>query len=84
MASLDEPAAALPSERDAYALLSTPVAQIDDAKLEAICADLRRRRELFLQGVADKPARKPAVPVTPEQKAANAAEIGDLLKDLKI
>lgn len=50
----------LPETRDAYALLSKPTLKLTDDEVEVIVADLRKRRQAFLAGQADKPARKSA------------------------
>lgn len=63
----------LPASRDAFELLSKPTLQLTDEEVTAICADLRAKRQRFLQGIADKPARKaakPAVDASPEAKKA--------------
>lgn len=62
---------------DAYALLSKPTLDLTDAEIEAICKDLRARRERFLLGQADKPPKqsKPKVEMTPEAKQQAAAEV---------
>lgn len=77
---------ALPTTRDAFELLSKPTLQLSEEDIVAICADLRKRRERFLQGIADKPARKPPadnLDRSPEAKAARTAslenELGNLL-----
>lgn len=77
-------ASELPTDRDAYALLSAPTLSLTDEDVTVICADLRQRRERFLQGIADKPVRKKAEPVSEAQKAANTAEIEDLLDGIKL
>jgi len=63
---------------DAYALLSKPTQELTDAEVEAVFADLRIRRERFLQGVQDKPAAKPKAPAkTKEEKAAITSGLMD-------
>lgn len=71
----DEPQ--LPSTRDAASLLSKPTLDLTDEEVEIICADLRKRREQFLQGVQDKPKRAalPAPDRSPEAKAARTAQL---------
>lgn len=67
----------LPAQRDAFALLSKPTLELTDAEIELICADLRRKREQFLQGVQDKPPRTAKVQVdqSPEAKAQRTADL---------
>lgn len=68
----------IPSARDAFELLSKPTLQLTADDITGICKDLRQRRERFLQGIADKPARKPAaasVDKSPEAKAARTASL---------
>ena len=60
----------LPDTRDAFALLSKPTLQLTDEEVTLVCADLRKRREAFLQGRADKPPRKAAPQKSPEEKQA--------------
>lgn len=69
----------------AYELLSKPTSEITDADLEVIVADFRKRREFYLAGKADNPAKKPrsAAATTAAEKAANTAAILAQL-DLKI
>lgn len=64
---------------DAYALLSKPTLELTEAEIEAICKDLRARRERFLAGQKDnqpKP-KKVSEPLTPEAKQQAAAEVLD-------
>lgn len=72
----------LPATRDAFELLSKPTLSLTDADVEAICKDLRARRERFLQGVADKPKRAPAKPAADKSPEAKAARTESLLGDL--
>lgn len=71
---------------DAYALLSKPTLDLTDDEVEAIIADLRRRRELYIKtGKPDKPAKPKAVTskakATADEKARNTAA---LLASLKL
>lgn len=65
----------------AYELLTKPVQSWSDAEVEIIVADLRRKRQGYLNGVQDKAtsprAKKPTL--TPEQKAANTASLLDAM-----
>lgn len=72
----------LPQTRDAFALLSKPTLELTDEEITSICADLRRRREQFLQGVQDKPVRKPKEPAPDRSDEAKAARSANLLDDL--
>lgn len=69
---------------DAYALLSRPTLDYTDAEVEAVIADLRRRREAFIKtGKVDKPKaeKKATVKLDKDEKARNTAL---LLAQLKI
>jgi hypothetical protein len=62
---------------DAYALLSKPTLDLTDDEVEAICKDLRARRERFLAGQKDtqpKP-KKEKVEMTDEMKKQTQADI---------
>lgn len=72
----------LPSSRDAFELLSKPTLELSDADVEAICLDLRQKRERFLQGVADKPKRAAAKPAVEKSPEAKAARTENLLNDI--
>lgn len=69
----------LPQTRNAHELLSKPTLELSDADVEAIVSDLRQRRERYLQGVQDKPQKKPKAAATPEEIAARTQS---LLEDL--
>jgi len=66
---------------DAYALLSKPTLELSQEEIEAICKDLRARRERFLAGQKDNPPKQPKekVEVTDEVKQQNAATLLDEL-----
>lgn len=70
-----EPESILPASRNAYELLSKPTLTLTEDEITAIVADLRTRRERFLQGIADKPVRKAKEEQTPEQRQANVESL---------
>lgn len=67
---------------NAYELLNTPTAELDDEQIEAIIIDLRQRRLAYVNSnKKDNPKRaKAKTPATKEEKQANtlslAAELG--------
>lgn len=74
----------LPATRDAFALLSKPTLDLTEQDIEGIVADLRQRRERFLQGIADKPKRAPARPELDSSAEAKAARTAHLLGELDL
>lgn len=67
--------------RDAFTLLSKPTLELTDKEVDAICADLRKRRERFLAGQKDNPPKavKAEPPKTTEEKQAVGESIlGDV------
>ena len=69
---------------DAYALLSKPTLELSDAEVDAVIADLRKRREAYIKtGKADRPAKekKAIVKATSDEKTRNTAM---LLAQLKL
>lgn len=78
---MPDPAPLADEPLSAYDLLSKPTVELTDAEVELICTDLRNRRLAYINHKKrDEPHKKPAKPVTPEEKAANtiglAAELG--------
>lgn len=67
----------LPTARDAYELLSKPTLQLTEDDVLAICTDLRRRRQAYLNGVQDKPkkVKAPAKAITAEEKLALTQQV---------
>lgn len=63
--------------RNAFELLSKPTLDLTDEEIEAICKDLRARRERFLAGQKDNAPKqaKPKVEQTPEGKQQASDEI---------
>lgn len=68
----------------AYALLNKPTLELTPEDEKAIYADLRIRRERFLQGVQDKAPAKRAPAKSKEEKAAITEGLMDDLLQQKI
>lgn len=83
---MTERAVELPAQRDAFALLSKPTLELTDAEIELICADLRRKREQFLQGVQDKPPRAAKAKLPPPDRSSEAVQqrTADLLGEIDL
>lgn len=71
-----------PSPADAYALLSKPTLELTDAEVEAICKDLRAKRERFLAGQKDNAPKPKAEPKSAEEKAALTQSIAGDIENL--
>ena len=70
---------ALPEQRNVHELLSKPTQELTAEDRLAIVAELRKRRERYLQGTADKLAPKKAPAKTAEEKQAIASTLlGDI------
>lgn len=61
----------------AHTLLNKPTLEITPEEENAIFADLRQRRERFLQGQQDKPPAKRAPAKTKEEKEAVTSSLLD-------
>lgn len=64
-----------PTGRSAYDLLSKPTLELTDEEVEAICADLRAKRERFLAGQKDSPPKEKKAALTAEEKKALSENI---------
>lgn len=69
---------------DSFALLSKPTQELTDMDLLLIANDLRAKRVRFLRGIADKPTRAKAEPVSPEAKKATTEHLLNELDGLQL
>lgn len=69
---------------DSFELLSKPTLDLTDEQLLLIANDLRAKRVRFLKGIADKPARAKAEPVSDEAKKATTEHLLNELDGLQL